>query len=334
MRGWKPWPYSAEAEPDAAKAVALHPRSTALRTRYAFELERAGKVADAEAQLLEAAKNDHQYAPAWVLTDFYFRHSRQADFTNWAHRAAERSYGDLGALFRLCDLMAVPQKQLQEQVLVRPAIERNYVAWLLEGNRLADVAPIANRLAARRQPEDQDMLLAYVDALIAMGDGHAAAVWHSFQAGDGGIVSNAMFQREPLRRGFDWRPVEMDGVRQFLAKTVDQNESGWGIALSGRQAETCDLLTQYIMLVTGQIYTLQSDMTLPAGAAAKSFRWKIGDAELAVAGPRNTFRAAKPLDQLVLRYRRLPGQTRFEGRVTVRSVKLVPTESLAMQGSQ
>ena len=324
-RAWKPWPYSADAEPSPAGAVALHPRATTLRSAYALDLERHGNVAEAERQLLEAARNDHQYAPAWQLADFYFRHDRKPKFLTWAHLAAERSYGDLSALFRLCDVIGIAPDQIASQVLMKPTIERNYVAWLLEAYRLTDIAPIAKLLAARNGPEDRAMLLAYTDALIGKGESRAASEsWQLFEPFDG-LVFNSNFVRQPLARGFDWRPIAMAGVRQFLSNTLDPSRHGWTIEFSGRQPELCDLLTQYVVLKPGHTYSLSVDSEMPA-TAAKSFVLRIGDIELPASSTKATFRATRQLDQIILRYRRMPGQTRFQGRIEIHKLALASFE--------
>lgn len=325
-RAWKPWPFAAEAETDRARAVALHPRSTTLRTTYALDLERHGNVAEAERQLLEAARNDLQYAPAWQLADFYFRHDRKPQFLVWARLAAQRSYGDLSALFRLCDAIGVTPDRMASQILAKPEIERNYVAWLLEANRLKDIAPIAKLLATRNGLEDREMLLAYVDALIGKGDsGTASESWRMFQPFEG-LVFNPNFARQPLARGLDWRPIAMNGVRQFLSNSLDTNRHGWTIEFSGRQPELCDLLTQYVVLEPGHTYSLRADVETIATATA-SFVWRIGNTELPLTGPKTIFRATRQLDQIVLRYRRMPGQTRFQGRVEIHSLALASFES-------
>ncbi len=323
-RASRPWPFSADVETDPARAVALHPRSTSLRTAYALALEKSGKLAEAETQLLEAARNDHLYATAWQLSDFYFRHQQPDDFLKWAHLAAERSYSNLSALFRLADSLGISANNFRTQLLIRPAIERNYVAWLLEKNRLSEIDPIAKLLAARNQPEDRDLLMAFVDALISHGDAtQARDAWQLFDPllPAGSLLVNPDFRRQPLARGFDWRPVAMDGVRQFLANTTDPSESGWTLELSGRQPELSELLTQYVVLEPGQTYTISTD-TLCPDAGSLGFVWLLQGTELPVSKSLTRIRAVQSLNQLILRYRRPPGQTRFEGRLTIHRVNL------------
>jgi len=322
-RAWKPWPYCVDSEPEPARAVLLHPRSTAIRTAYALELERRGSVGEAERQLLEAARNDRQYAPAWQLSDFYFRQRQINEFLVWAHLAAERSYGDLGALFRLATELSVPGDQMRKTLLVRPAIERNYVAWLLEHRQLQEIEPVAALLAKRSQPADREMLLAYVDALIADGDpATARRAWKLVDASDG-LVANRTFAREPLGQGFDWRPIATDGIRQFRSNAVEPNEAGWVIEFSGRQPELCDLITQYVVLEPGHPYQIRVSGSWP-NEAGSGLSVLIGRQEVPVSNSKQVFKPTTPLNQLILRYRRTRGQVRLEGRAILHEISLAP----------
>ena len=336
VRAWKPWPYSAETESDSARAVALHPRSTVLRTAYALTLETSGDATGAERELLEAARNDHQYAPAWQLADFYFRDHRPHEFLTWAHLAAERSYGDLSALFRLAEELQISDEAIASQLLVRPAIERNYAAWLLERMTLDRKSPdkittVASLLARRNNPEDRELLLAIVDAYLTGGDAdRAARVWGSFQHQEKNRPGDALlfhpnFEAPPLGRGFDWRPAAIDGVRQFPASAEDPRTTGWTIEFSGRQAEICDLLTQYVVLEPGRLYSLEWVAVVPP-ALQSSFFWRLGDRQVFENKPTP---ADRRLDQLVLRYRRMPGQLRFEGRIVLKKILFRPALALA-----
>lgn len=323
IRALKPWPYSPAAESDPARALHLQPRSTRLRTAYALELERQAKSGEAEKQLLEAAANDRQFAPAWQLTDFYFRHNRPSEFFRWAHLAAERSYGDLGALFRLCSLSGASTEQMLDRILVTPAIERNYIAWLLEENRLADIEPVAERLLHRTLLADEELLLVYVERLIHEQQAQKAiAVWRRI-APSQGLVTNRSFSSDLLGRGFDWRPVPIDGIRQYRGEPEPSGSGGWRIDFSGRQPEISDVLTQYVVLAPGQRYrlTTEAQPLAASGLAPNSFCWIVAGTELPLEKPAE-FRATRELDQLVLRCRRPKGSTRFEGILRIQSVSL------------
>jgi hypothetical protein len=317
-RALYPWPGFADPDGDPARGVALHPKSTRLRSAYSLQLERRGEFAAAEAQLLEASRNDRQFAPAWQLADFYFRHERPDEFLRWAHAAAERSYGDLSALFRLCSLVNVSESDVLTQILVRPSIERNYVAWLLEEKRTGRIPAVAGRLAGRNDPEDRELLLAYIEDLIhGLNVEPAWRLWRRLYPEDGPLT-NPAFGREPLGRGFDWRPIAQEGVHQRRLTTAPG--TGWNIEFLGGQTELSDLLTQYLALTPGRRYAIRAQADYPPELDGGLF-WVIDGIEVEFSGTRG-FRCEGPLSQLVLRYRRKPGTTRFAGALRIDRVVL------------
>src|SRR5271170_6767965 len=69
----------AELDPAQARVqleyvvTTVNPRSSAAWVSLGMLEESAGDRAAAERSLLRAAQVDHQYLPAWTLTNFYFR---------------------------------------------------------------------------------------------------------------------------------------------------------------------------------------------------------------------------------------------------------------------
>lgn len=64
--------------------------------------EEQSDPAQAERDLLEAARLDHQYLPAWTLTNFYFRRG-SSEFWPWARKAARLSYDGFRPLLELAN---------------------------------------------------------------------------------------------------------------------------------------------------------------------------------------------------------------------------------------
>src|SRR5579862_563907 len=88
--------------PILQRAAAAGPRSSAPRIQLGLEFESRGDFATADSWLLDAARVDHQYEPAWTLANFYFRRGNAEQFWKWMRAALQVSYGDLRLAFDLC----------------------------------------------------------------------------------------------------------------------------------------------------------------------------------------------------------------------------------------
>ncbi len=83
------------------RAVELNPYLSSAWLELALAAESAGNPTEAERLFLRAAKVDRTFEPRWALANFYFRRQTEDAFWQWLRLAAERSYGDRTALFRL-----------------------------------------------------------------------------------------------------------------------------------------------------------------------------------------------------------------------------------------
>jgi len=136
-----------------AEAHLLHPRDTSIGLQLGIEFERLGDRASAEAILLQAARFDHQYQPAWTLANFYFRGEDQDQFWTWAARAASVSY-DVRPLLRLAVVWAPEPRLLIPHLGNRPELLRPYLDLLLGQGRFNAAGEIAGLLRAYQDPSD------------------------------------------------------------------------------------------------------------------------------------------------------------------------------------
>lgn len=135
------------------EAYLLHPRDTSISLQLGIELERLGDGASAEAILLQAARFDHQYQPAWTLANFYFRQDDQDRFWIWATRAASISY-DVRPLLRLAEVWAPEPQLLIHHLGNRPELLRPYLDLLLGQGRFTAAGEVAGLLRAHHDPSD------------------------------------------------------------------------------------------------------------------------------------------------------------------------------------
>jgi hypothetical protein len=116
-------------------AVWPKPPSSSEWIDAGLSAEQATDYGAAERALLEAARIDHQYLPAWTLANFYFRRGDVAHFWPWAARAAALAYDDLAPLVRLCDEMEPNPAKALDRLGGAPKLQRAYRDYLTGRNR-------------------------------------------------------------------------------------------------------------------------------------------------------------------------------------------------------
>jgi hypothetical protein len=122
------------------------PRSSAAWIAIGLAAEESGSVDAAEHALLEAARIDHQYVPAWTLANFYFRRADPAHFWPWAQIAARLAYDDLAPLLQLADALDPDPAHLLDRLGDTPALHRAYLDFLIGRNRLDAAQIVARRM--------------------------------------------------------------------------------------------------------------------------------------------------------------------------------------------
>jgi O-antigen ligase len=284
-------------------AVADNPFYTQARIALALERESSGDVGGAERLLLETARFDRQFAPAWALANFYLRHNSVGPFWDWAHKAAAMSFGDRRALFDLCFLVSDDPAAVFDHI-GNPQLEESFLRYLVANRGTTSADDMALRLARRlpRQPETsvRDVLLDYVDQAIL--EGRIAPAWQVWK-----------LTGEPANgRGFDWHVGRTEGV--YVMREGDE----WRLELSGREAEACDLLRRPLPRGSFMLrYEYRTENLAPgtglsweAMPVEASSDWRV--ANLPVAG-----------DSLRLVYKRPSGNVRAEGVLWLRNLRLL-----------
>jgi tetratricopeptide (TPR) repeat protein len=144
-------------------AVSLNPRLAMAWIQLGFDAEAEGNLAEAEIDLLRAARVDRQYVPAWTLANFYFRRGDAANFWPWARKAAARTFDDYRPLLRLADVLEPSPREVATRLGNSPPLLRAYMDVLIGARRLDAAQEIASLLAARQDPADQARLADLAD---------------------------------------------------------------------------------------------------------------------------------------------------------------------------
>ncbi len=336
--------------PFLKQAAASSPADAAIRIHLGLREELAGRIAEAELQLLEAARLSRKYLPRWTLANFYFRQGRPEPFWHWARQALEVSYGDRTPLFELAwRLRPDPDFLLAKAIPLRRAVLSDFSWFLLDRGALGTASRLLAELAADAQTGDRERLLAATDRLIEAGAERAAAeVWNGLcrrgllpyrplEPRAGLKITNGDFRIWTTGRGFDWRISGVEGVYVTPAPGA-----GWRINLSGKQPERCEILRQMVLVEAGKRYRIEcryrAELRDLAGEVPTGLRWRIRARDgallaesdwLSAAGEREVFEfQPEPAGAvtLALEFERLAGAVRPEGFLELRAVRAIPTD--------
>jgi hypothetical protein len=181
---------------------------------------------------------------------------------------------------------------------------------------------VARRLAAYHDASDLPLLFGACDQLLAAHDPAALDVWLLTGESAPSGIFNGDFAKAPLNHGFDWRLIESTGV------THVNLDPGHRISFSGRQPESCALLRQTVMLVAGKQYRLQWEARTAGIKSPSGLLWQgmapphpISPSAEWTAGE-TIFTAPENFNLLELSYQRPVGESRAEGSVELRRVRL------------
>ncbi|MBI3680950.1 MAG: hypothetical protein HY235_11205 [Acidobacteria bacterium] len=313
------------------RALELNPYLSAAWLELAVTAEAGSDYAEAERCLLEAARLDKTFEPRWALANFYLRRDRLDGFWPWLRLAAERSYGDRTALFRLAwrassDAALI----LAEAIPNQPALLAQYLDFLLTEHRSAAYGA-AEALLPIATTAEAPVLLKACDQWIESDQvEQALAIWNrlirrsllAYQLLDpvaGVSLSNAALDVQPSGRGFDWRLPWRAGVYS----TWSRLQRHIRIELSGRQEERVELIAQLLPVIPGTGYRLRYRYRTQGLAAHSGVRWLAGAVVSEALGSEQRrdasfeFRAAAPLVRLMLVYQREPGTVRPQGTIVL-----------------
>lgn len=331
---------------DLETAVRLNPYYAEAWIELGLMAEARGAFPEAERYLLEAARVDRGFGPRWTLANYYFRRQAPGKFWEWARRALEMNPSDPTPLYRLCWLLEPDGEKILARA-VPPTGEQlaRYVRFLMRERRLTEAARAASRLLDSGSRAPSNLLVDLCEQLVTGGEVEAAVrLWNRLV--DQGLTSHRRLDPErgpwlanpdlaapPLERAFDWKIPPVDGV-------LAGQDPGGGlrIRLSGRQAESCELLAAYAPVRPGGCYRLEYRYATAGLPRESGLRWRIADPfprkEIAAA-PSYLWREQEGADafawcvpqstrliKLALRYDRAPGTTPAEGRLTLRRVWL------------
>jgi hypothetical protein len=313
------------------QAAVQAPLASAPKIRLGLEAEVRGHEAAAEKWLLEAARVDRQFEPAWTLANFYFRAGRTAEFWKWARAALAVSYGDRRPLFELCRRASSdPLEILRRAIPDRAEVAEAYLHYLLDRGATSGVPAAAHKLAielaAGTDPRFRPVLLRACDALVeANRFAGAAAVWEALGEPRPFGVTHPDFEAPRTGQGFDWRWTRPAGVAYMAL----DDPPGLRLVLNGRQPEAAVLLRQAVggfqpgtryrlswLARTNQIREptgLSWQIAGQAGAVTASPGWREGEL---------TFRPSADLSWLEFVHQRPSGETRAEGTVELRRLHI------------
>jgi|GEM_PF-6940978 len=266
----------------------------------AAELEVAGDEAAAEATLLDAARLDRRYATAWALANFYARQNRRTELDRWLHRAIDMSYGDRAALFAFAEEAQLPRAR----------------------DRLAAAEP---HLAAQ-----------HCERLIAAARYPEALETWTRSHGSKPLLVNADLAAAPTGTGFDWRLGAVPGLSAG-ALTSPGHPGQIEARFSGDQADSGEILSQYLSLAPATRYRLSFDYRTSDLAPPTGLRWIVestADRSNALARARELevspswtrvsldFTASSPFTRLALTWKRTLGAPRLAGLLAIRNLSL------------
>lgn len=316
----------ANASDALERAVVANPRASAAWISLGLIEDNARDANAAERSLLRAAQVDHQYLPAWTLSNFYFRRANRELFWTWADRAASLTYDDFRPLLRLADQFEPdPDRMLRHFQDVR-RLRPSYLSFLIGDKRLGAAQQVAREMSNDRANDPQlidlaDRQLQAGNAIAAIELWNVASGFGPLEPAAGRILTNGDLARAPLNLGFDWRLGQMDGVIQRW------RPSELLFTLSGSQPETCVLLEQTIYLVPRN-FRLRFDY-MTGKVPPTGIHWALDNREGPGIEPSDQWREGQfdvprthGLAHLKLFYRRESGTTRTEGSIEIRNLRL------------
>jgi len=319
-------------------AVESNPYHETARIQLGLLAESDGDYEAAEQHLIEAARVDTTFTPRWTLASYYFRRQDESNFWVWARAAAEMSYGDTTALYRLCWRMTHDAELILERAIPQETEQLvRYLLFLMNDDHLEAGMEVSRLLMGAGGEQYLGILVGYCERLLITRDAertveawnaliqHGLLPYHSLAEDAGRSLTNGEFGFAPLGRGFDWRLLKSEGV------SLRHEPDSLRIALSGRQAEHCELLLEYMPLTPASAYRLRVEWGGQPPPANAGLRWHVADSGAGVVLPLEgdppVFRTTPEtrLGRLTLRYDRPRGAVRWQGQVLLERVELERT---------
>lgn len=316
------------------RAIELNPWDSASWVDLGLRAEAERDEPRAQQCLLRAAEVDRKFLPRWTLANYYMRHGDTARVWMWAKQAAAMVYGDARPLFRLCGRVREDGRLIERLEIRDPDVRGEYLAYLVDQNRLDLVAPAVERVLRENRAADGPLLMTVCEKLLEAGrPSEAKEIWERLRPGAEGtqLLTNGDFGSLPSSRGLDWHLGSIEGV------SVSQEEHGVRVTFSGREPEECEALAQLVPLTGSMRYELQFGYRTAGIASGAALGWRITDAASGAVlrdGPSlaSDAEVEQRLDfetpgecrlvRLALCYRRMPGTTLMEGFLNLRGAQL------------
>ncbi len=344
-------PFSAADEREFRAVTSLNARDSAAWIALAGKAEIAEHNREAEQYLLEAARIDHTFKPAWSLANYYARTNQPEQFWHWVRQsllfveAGVRAQGtyDSQPIFDLCWRMSSDAAFIQKTAIPQKAfVLQRYMLYLVGGGRLDAALAIAQELRPVATSQDTPYLLILCNALIAdnnrddavaawniLLDRHLIAHQQKLDPRNGVSLTNGDFSRKSVGQCFDWFLPTMAGVYANESQATHSIQ----FAFSGDEPENTDLLSQVVPLLPGQKYQFRFRYRTEDVTGRPGFHWALLEVptnkSLAVMSSlaatdqevQEQWNFETPADlgigRLTLRYDRESGYTRPKGTLKV-----------------
>lgn len=314
------------------RALELNPYLSQAWIDLALAAEEVGDFTEAERLYGKAAEVDKMFAPRWALANFYFRRNQPEPFWHWLRLAAERSYGDRTALFRLAwRFTSDPATILRQGIPSTPEFLALYLDFLITEQKWTAAVEAAKALAPVAKPAQRGKLLDLCEALLQSSrPGSALEIWNlwdparAIRPDSGSSIANPHLASAPSSKGFDWRLPWRPGIAHRWFEKAREIR----ITLDGREEERTDLLDLIAPVIPGADYRMSFRYRLQRIHPASGIGWNIAchgqqtfhqilltrpaDQTVTVDAPIRVPAHCEAL-RITLQYERQPGTVRPEG---------------------
>ena len=317
-------------QPSLKRALEVNPRLTEARVRLGLLQEQDGNYGLAEETLLEAARYDRQYLPAWTLANYYFRRNNQNRFWQWARVAVPLDSGDPRAVLRLASAAEPDELAVLDQLQDIEQTAYPYMDLLIGAGRLEAAQRVARLVLGSREIRRDRLIDLSTRQLKAGNIAWALEIWNalnfSLEPERGPVLASAVFET-PDGQGFHLTPASNPGVQ------TDWRGGEAVFSFEGVEPDDCPLFDQPIPAPQHRLryrlrYEYKSSASgarwrmagwespaLPLQEAWRSVEWTISIAS----GPGGVNLRILPLQLL---YRRDPGTTPARGELDLRNLQL------------
>ncbi len=322
-------------------AIQANPRDSRMWIAKGLAAERHSDIQTAEFDLLQAARIDQRYLPAWTLTNFYFRRAAsgeygQESFWRWARRTASLTYDEFRPLLALAHSFEPSPRTVIEKLAGGNRLLYADLDYLVQQGHLDQAQEVARILMARggNEAADAPHLIALADRQIRAGRARdALELWNAVSApldpNRGTILGNQDLLTEPAGLAFDWRLPHAGGF------TSTWRPARLSFSLSGKQTDQCVLLEQPVLLARGKRYRLRFEYVTNTLTSPTGLAWDLDGAPGTDLSPASSWRSAEfllgpsqwsgetvRLGELHLSYRRKPGSVAAIGRIELRRLAM------------